>query len=138
MTFELAPRHRITLHALGEALFSHDGGPEPAQLDRVVRGMELHLAPISWPQRAMLLFALDLVRWLPLVLWMAWAPFEALPVDRRLRVLERMDRSSVAMLLVPLVAYKSLLSMHFFEEEAELRAMGYSGPERTRWRKILV
>jgi hypothetical protein len=138
MTFELAPRHRAVLRALGEAFFSHASGPHPAQLDRVVRGMELHLAPISRPQRTVLLLALDLIRWLPLLLCIAWAPFEGLTVERRLRVLERMDRSSVPLLLVPLVAYKSLLSMHFFEDETELRAMGYPGDERARWRRILA
>jgi hypothetical protein len=136
MKFQLAHRHHVVLRALGEALFSHADGPRPEQLDRVVRGMEQHLAPISRPQRALLLLALDLVRWLPLLLWMGWAPFEALSVERRLRVLRRMDRSSVAMLLVPLVAFKSLLSMHFFEDDAELRAMGYPGDERKRWRRI--
>jgi hypothetical protein len=37
---------------------------------------------------------------------------------------------------MPLVAFKSLLSMYFFEDEAELRAMGYPGDERKRWLKI--
>ena len=52
---------------------------------------------------------------------------------RRVALLERMDRSSWFVLLIPLVAYKTLLSMHYFESATELRAMGYPGDTRKRW-----
>jgi hypothetical protein len=37
---------------------------------------------------------------------------------------------------MPLIAFKTLLSMYFFEDPSELRAMGYPGDERKRWLKI--
>jgi hypothetical protein len=129
----LAPRHRVTVRALAEALFGHDGGPTPAQLDTLVAAVDAHLTPVSAPQRALLLLALDLIRWLPVLLFLAARPFEDVPVDRRVRLLERMDRSRVLPLLMPLVAYKTLLSLLFFEQAEELRAMGYPGDERKRW-----
>jgi hypothetical protein len=133
MAFELAPRHRLVLRALGEALFAHEGGPRPEQLDALVAGVQQHLEPVSRVQRGLLLLALELVRWLPLVLLTSLGPFEDAPLRKRIALLERMDRSRFVLLVMPLVAFKTILSMHFFEDEAELRAMGYPGDERKRW-----
>lgn len=136
MPFQFAPRQRATVRALGEALFQHAGGPRPEQLDALVAGVEQHLVPVSRTQRTMLLLALDLVRWLPVLLLTSLGPFEDLAVERRVRLLDRMERSRATLLLVPLVAFKTLLSMHFFEDERELRAMGYPGDDkRKRWLK---
>jgi hypothetical protein len=133
MAFELAPRHRLVLRALGEALFAHEGGPRPEQLDALVVGVQQHLEPVSPVQRGLLLLALELVRWLPLLLLTSLGPFEDAPLRKRIALLERMDRSRFVLLVMPLVAFKTILSMHFFEDEAELRAMGYPGDERKRW-----
>ena len=133
MAFELAPRHRLVLQALGEALFAHEGGPRPEQLDALVAGVQQHLEPVSRVQRGLLLLALELVRWLPLLLLTFLGPFEDAPLRKRIALLERMDRSRFVLLVMPLVAFKTILSMHFFEDEAELRAMGYPGDERKRW-----
>lgn len=137
MAFALAARHRAVLRAFGEALFAHPGGPRPAQLDRLVERMERHLEPVSRTQRTLLLLSLDFVRWLPLLLFVAFAPFESVSLEKRGALLERMDRSRVTLLLLPLIAFKTILSMHFFEDETELRAMGYPGDdERKRWLKL--
>jgi hypothetical protein len=134
--FDLAPRHRRVLRAFGEALFAHAAGPSDAQLDRLVERMRGHLEPVSRMQRTMLLLALDLVRWLPLLLFVSWRTFEGLPLAGRERLLYRMDRSRVMLLLLPLIAFKTVLCMHFFEDDAELRALGYPGDERKRWLTI--
>jgi hypothetical protein len=127
----------MVVRALGEALFAHENGPSAIQLDRLVDGFEAHLVPVSRTLRFGLLAMLALVRWLPVVLFTALRPFDDLPRDARIRLLERMERSRVAALLVPLVAYKSFLSFIFFEDPAELRAMGYPGDgERKRWLKL--
>jgi hypothetical protein len=133
MPFHLAPRQRAMFRALGEALFFHADGPRPEQLDALPDRMEQHLAPVSRVQRSLLLLALDLVRWLPLLLFVSLRPFEDVAVAARVRLLERMDRSRAALLLMPLVAYKTIMAMHFYEDEAELRAMGYPGDQRKRW-----
>jgi hypothetical protein len=132
-SFDLAARHRAVLRALGEALFAHASGPRPEQLDALVAGVTAHLQPVSRVQRTLLLVALDFVRWLPVLLFTSLAPFDEMSVEKRILLLERMDRSHATLLLMPLVAYKTLLCMHFFEDEGELRAMGYPGDERKRW-----
>jgi hypothetical protein len=132
--FILRPGHRVVLRALGEALFAHESGPTAAQLDRLVDGFEAHLVPVGRTLRFGLLAMLVLIRWLPVLLFTAVRPFEAMPRQARVRLLERMERSRVAAMLVPLVAYKSFLSFIFFEDPDELRAMGYPGDgERKRW-----
>jgi hypothetical protein len=134
--FALRPTQRTLVRALAEALFAHDAGPSAAQLDAVVEGVEAHLVPVSRPQRALLLLALELVRWIPVLLLVAPGRFEDLGLAARVRVLERMDRSRVVFLLMPLVAFKTLLAMIFFEQPAELDAMGYPGDERKRWLRL--
>jgi hypothetical protein len=135
--FVLRPRQRVVLRALGDALFGHERGPRAEQLDALVDGYERHLTPVSATLRFGLLAMLDLIRWLPLLLLVGFRPFEDLPRERRVRILERMECSRVAMLLVPLVAYKSFLAFIFFEDPDELRAMGYPGDGvRKRWLKL--
>jgi len=135
--FALRPRQRVVLRSLGDALFAHEGGPGAAQLDALVDGFEAHLTPVSKTLRFGLLAMLELIRWLPLLLLVSLQPFEQLARERRVRILERMERSRVAALLVPLVAYKSFLAFIFFEDPDELRAMGYPGDGvRGRWLKL--
>lgn len=135
--FVLRPAQRVVLRALGDALFAHEDGPRPEQLDSLVDGFEAHLTPVSRTLRFGLLAMLVLVHWLPILLFTSLRPFEDLPRERRVRLLERMERSRVALLLVPLVAYKSFLAFIFFEDPRELRALGYPGDgERKRWLKL--
>lgn len=131
--FALAPRHRTMVRAIAGALFEHDGGPTEAQLDAVVTAYEAHVGALSLQLRPVLLLTLDLVRWLPLLLFVAASPFEELDVEGRVRLLERMERSRLLPLVLAFVAYKTLLTMMFYELPEELRAMGYPGPERKRW-----
>jgi hypothetical protein len=135
--FVLQRRQRIVLRALGDALFAHESGPSEAQLDALVDGFEAHLTPVSRTLRFGLLSMLDLIRWLPLLLLVSVRCFDDLSRVARVRLLERMERSRVAALLVPLVAYKSFLAFIFFEDPDELRAMGYPGDGvRKRWLKL--
>lgn len=131
--FTLSPRHGLVVRAVAEGLFAHDDGPRPEQLDRVVARYEEQVGAVSRQLRPVLLLALDFVRWLPLLLLVAMRPFEELPVERRTALLERMERSRLWPLVLSFVAYKTLLTMIFFEDESEQRAMGYPGPERKRW-----
>ena len=131
--FTLSPRHRTMVRAIAGALFEHESGPTEAQLDAVVAGYEAHVGALSMQLRPVLLLSLDLVRWLPVLLFVAARPFEALDVAARVRLLERMERSRLMPLVLAFVAYKTLLTMIFFEMPEELRAMGYPGLERKRW-----
>jgi hypothetical protein len=130
----LADRHRRVVGALAQALLAIP--PQPAweaaeqrrdSVDELVDGFDAHIAAVSPSLRRLLLLSVDWVRWLPLLLFLAWRPFDELSLDRRTTLLERMDRSRSPLLFLPLVAYKTLLSMMHFERAVELRAMGYLG-----------
>ena len=131
--FTLAPRQRTMVRAIAGALFEHESGPTEAQLDAVAAAYEAHVGAVSMQLRPVLLLSLDLVRWLPVLLFVAARPFEDLDVDTRVRLLERMERSRFIPFVLAFVAYKTLLTMIFFETPEELRAMGYPGLERKRW-----
>jgi hypothetical protein len=128
----LKPRHRTVVRALAEGLLHHDGGPSEAQLDALVERVDAHLGAVSPTLLGGLLAGIDFVRWLPVLSLFALSTFEGLSVERRIEVLERMERSRFALVLLPLVAYKTILSLHFFEDRAELRAMGYPGDDRRK------
>jgi len=131
--FKLPPRHRTMVRAIAGALFDHESGPTEVQLDAVVAAYEAHVGALSAQLRPVLLLSLDLIRWLPLLLFVAARPFEELDVGARVRLLERMERSRLVPLVLAFIAYKTLLTMLFFETPEELRAMGYPGSERKRW-----
>jgi hypothetical protein len=133
MVFRFVPRQRAMFRALGEALFGYLRGPTEGQLAALVVDMERHLGAVSRTQRTLLLLALELVRWLPVLLLTSTHPFEELSIDRRNVILRRMDHAKSPLLLMPLIAFKTLMSLHFYESERELRAMGYPGDERKRW-----
>jgi hypothetical protein len=134
----LAARHRRVARAFAEALLALPPrtGQAPDAADTLVDRFDAHLAAVSRSLRPLLLLALDWVRWLPLVLFVAPRLFEDLPVEARASLLERMDRSRSPLLFLPLVAYKTLLSMMHFEEAAELHALGYPGDDRARWKRV--
>ncbi len=132
--FALRPRQKAVVRALGDALFGHESGPRAGQLDKLVEGFEAHLTPVSRTLRFGLLAMLALIQWLPLLLLVSLKPFDALAREGRVKLLERMERSRVPLLLVPLVAYKSFLAFIYFEDPDEFHAFGYPGDgERKRW-----
>ena len=128
----LRPRHRTVVRALAEALLHHDAGPGEEQLDVLVERFDAHIDVVSPTLLAGLLAALDLVRWMPLLMLFAWSTLERLPVERRVALLERMERSRLPLVVLPLVAFKTMVSLAFFEDPAELRAMGYPGDHERR------
>jgi hypothetical protein len=137
VSLALRPRHRVVLRALAEALFAHESGPREGQLEALVEGFEAHLAPVSATLRFGLVAMLDLIHWLPRLLFSNVRAFEDLTREQRVHLLERMERSRAVLLLVPLVAYKAFLSFIFFEDPRELQAMRYPGDgERKRWLKL--
>lgn len=132
----LKPHHRPVIRALAEAMFSPDGEVEPERLDAFVDELDAFISPASKTLRFGLVLMTFAVRWSPL-LSLRLSPFEALPVDDRVRHLERLERSKVAQLPLLVVAFKTILTLLFYEDEGEQRAIGYPGPERRRWRRAL-
>lgn len=130
----LKPHHRPVLRALAEAMFSPDGEVDPERLDAFVEDVDGFISPASKTLRFGLLLMLFAIRWSPL-LFFRLKTFEELSVDDRVHHLERLEKSKVKQLPLLVVAYKTVLTMIFYEDEQEQRSIGYPGHERTRWKK---
>ena len=121
------------LRALAEAMFSPDGEVEPERLDTFVEDVDGFISPASKTLRFGLLLMLAAVKWSPL-LFFRFKTFDELSVDDRVHHLERLEKSKVKQLPLLVVAYKTVLTMIFYEDEQEQRAIGYPGHERRRWK----
>ena len=128
----LAAHHRPVLRALAEALFSPDGEVAPERLDAFVDDVDGFISPASKTLRFGLVALLFAIEWSP-VLYLRWKTFDELSVDERLHHLERLERSRIQQMTLLVVAYKTILTMIFYEDPEEQRALGYPGPERKRW-----
>lgn len=124
------------VRALAEALFSPDGEVAPERLDAFVDEVDAFISPASKTLRLGLLLMLSVIRWSPL-LFLRFTTFDGMSVEGRVRHLERLEASKVKQLPLLVVAYKTVLTMIFYEDEAEQRAIGYPGAERRRWRAAL-
>ncbi|MEI7891597.1 MAG: hypothetical protein WCI05_00815 [Myxococcales bacterium] len=125
MTF--APRHRVLLRALAEAMFSHAASPSSQRLTAFVDDVDDFLSPVSAFLRFGLLRTLELLAILPLFLLGKLALFNGLSVDDRVRMLTRMERSAFWPITLIFIGWKTMLTMLFFEHPDELRALGYPG-----------
>ena len=72
------------------------------------------------------------IKWSPF-LFGKFKTFESLDKEERLTHLERLERSKAKELPLLVVAYKTMMTMIFYEDEQELVGLGYPGPERKRW-----
>ena len=130
----LRARHRPVVRGLAEAFFSPDGEVAAARLDAFVDDVDRFVSPASKTLRWGLLVMLDVIRWAPLFIIGKWSTFESLPRADKTRMLDAMDHSKIAELTLIVVAYKTIMSILFFESDDELRAIGYHGPERHRYK----
>ncbi len=131
----LKPRHLPVVAALSEALFTADEPIERARLDAFANEVNRAMSTASKTLRFGLRLMLDVLRLLPLVVIGRLSFFEDLPLADRVRMLERIERSRVSALVLVLVAYKTLLTMLYYEDPRELVAIGYPGPERERYKR---
>jgi hypothetical protein len=129
----LKHRHRSIVRAFAEAMFHHDPPPPKARLDTFADEVDRFISPASKTLRFGLLLMLDAIRLLPPFVIGRFAVFEELTLEQRIRMLEKMDRSRRPLVVLLFVAYKTVLTMLFFEHPDELRAVGYPGPERHRY-----
>lgn len=129
----LKAHHRPVLRALAEAMFSPDGEVAPERLDTFVEDVDGFISPASKTLRFGLIAMLFAIRWSPL-LFFRFKTFEELTVEDRVHHLEALEKSKVKQLPLLVVAYKTVLTMIFYEDEGEQRAIGYPGPERKRWK----
>jgi hypothetical protein len=132
----LRPRHRPIVRALAEAFFSPDGQVAASRLDSFIDEVDSFISPTSKTLRFGLLMLLEILRWSPL-LYLRFRAFDDLTLEERLVHLERLEKSRFGRLAMVVVAYKTIMTMLFYENEDELRALGYPGPARQRWRRAL-
>ena len=132
----LRARHRPVVRALAEAMFAPDGDVSSERLDAFVDDVDAFISPASKTLRFGLVLMLVVLRWSPLLFFRLRA-FDELSVDDRLSHLERLEKSKITQLPLIVVAYKTVMTMLFYEQEEELAALGYPGPERKRWRRSL-
>jgi hypothetical protein len=127
---------RVVLVALAEAMFSEDGDVAREKLESFVWKVDALVSTASRESRAGLRFMLWFIRWSPILLFFSLSTFEGLTVDRRVAVLDRMDRSRVGLIALMLVAYRTLLTMVFYEDPEELKLLGYPGDERKTYLRL--
>jgi hypothetical protein len=130
----LRPHQRRMVAAIAEALFSRDGEPlEPKMLAEFVTNVDGFMSPASKTLRSGLLLMLEVLRWLPLLVVGKFAAFDDLPIPKRTEMLQRMDRSKFSLFPLVVVAFKTMLTIAYYEDDERLRAIGYPGEERKRW-----
>jgi hypothetical protein len=133
----LGPRNRRMVAAIAEALFSEDGEPlEAGMLEDFVTNIDGFMSMASKTLRLGLLLMLEALRWLPIVIMRKFATFDDLPITARTEMLDRMDRSRLSFFPLMVVAFKTMLTLAYFEDDARLRAIGYPGEERKRYLKV--
>jgi hypothetical protein len=80
---------------------------------------------------------LDVVRLSPLFVIGRPSLYENLSRADRVLVLKRMDRHKFALFTMILAAFKTIMTISFYEHPDELRAVGYPGEERHRYKRLL-
>ena len=131
----LRPRHRPIVRALAEALFSPAGEATPERLDAFVDEVDQFISPASKTLRFGLVLMLGVLRWSPLFFG-KFRLFDDMSVEERIAHLERLDRSKVKQLPLIVVAYKTVMTMLFYEDPHELAGLGYPGHARKRHLKV--
>jgi hypothetical protein len=128
----LLPRQRRMIRAIAEALFTDEAPLDGAMLDAFVTNIDGFMSPASKTLRAGLMLLLEVLRWLPVVVVGKMSTFDGLPIETRTEMLDRMDRSRFSLFPLIVVAFKTMLTIPYYEDEERLRAIGYPGEARKR------
>ncbi len=132
----LQPRHRAVVRGFAEALFSDGVDEIPSErLEAFVDDINDYVSAASKTLRFGLVVMLDIMRLMPLFVIGRFALFDDLDLDKRTHMLEKMESSHFAPLLLVFIAFKTIMTMAYFEDEKELRSMSYPGPVRERYKE---
>jgi hypothetical protein len=129
----LQPRHLLLMPKLAEAFFACDGPMEPAKLEAFTTEVDRAISTASKTLRFGLVLMLDVIMWSPLFIVGKLSTFEGLSLSDRARYLKALEHSKIVPLALIFVAWKTLLTMVYFEQPEELASLGYPGPQRTRY-----
>jgi hypothetical protein len=131
----LKARHRPVVRALAEAFFSPDGEVSDEKLDRFIDNVDGFISPMSKTLRFGLMLLLFAIQWSPL-LYGRFRAFSEMKNEDRIHHLEKLEASRFTKLSLLVVSYKTLLTMLFYEDPDELKALGYPGSERKRYLRL--
>jgi hypothetical protein len=129
---------RIVLRAVAEAMFSQDGEVEGGRLDAHLDEVDAFISNASKLTRVGLRLALFVVRLAPVLLFFRMRMFESLSVDERVSVLTRLERSRFAELSLAFIGWRSVMTIVFYEQPAELEALGYSSERKVHKRRLAL
>jgi hypothetical protein len=129
----LLPRHVRLVPALAEAYFAYEGPMDERELIAFTREVDRAISTASKTLRFGLKLMLDVISLSPPFLLGKVSTFGSLTLDDRATLLHRLERSKIVPLALVFVAWKTLLTMIFFEDDRGMKALGYPGPERTRY-----
>jgi len=133
----LTSRDRVVVRAIAEAMFSQDGEVTEARLDAHVAAVDAYVSAASREIRFGLRMALLIVRLSPVLMFVRLRPLERLPVDERVAILSRLERSRFAHLSLAFIGWRTVMTLVFYEDPVELRNIGYLGEERFRHKRHL-
>ena len=125
------------VRAIAEAMFSQDGEVTAARLDAHVTEVDAYVSAASPMVRFGLRLALFVVHVAPLLLLFRLCTLERLSVDERVAVLSRLERSRLTHLSLAFIGWRTVMTLVFYEDPVELRAIGYAGEERLRHKRRL-
>ena len=125
------------MRALTEAFFTDDQPLAPERMDAYVDDVDDHMSRASKTLRFGLLLMIEALRLLPPLIVRRFRVFDDLDLEDRVTMLQRMDRSRFPIFPLIIVAFKTLMTMGWFEDEAMLRSMGYPGEARERYKRSL-
>jgi hypothetical protein len=118
---------RRVAHAIAEAMFEIETSDRAERLAQLSGDVVAFAAAASLSTRVALRVALWLLRLSPLLLFVSWRPLDRLDRDRRRAMLARIERSPLGLALV---AWRTLLVLHFYEDARELARIGYREERR--------
>lgn len=118
-------------------MFAQDGEVSGTRLDAHVSDVDDYVSAASIEVRSGLRLALFVVRLAPLLFFFRLTTLERLSIDDRVALLSRLERSRIALLSLAFIGWRTVMTLVFYEDAAELRSIGYAGEERFRHKRRL-
>jgi hypothetical protein len=107
-------------------MFAEDGEATSERLERHVAEVDAYISAASKTLRFGMRVALFVIRIAPILLFARMTTIERLDVHARADVLARLERSRIASLTLVFVGWRTVMTLLFYEDAAELAAIGYS------------
>jgi len=133
------PFARRTIIGLAEALFTDPDEPADrgakARFEWLAGDADAMISNASGPMRLAMWMMLFVLEVLPLFVVARFARCSSLPLDHRVRYLERLERGRVVFLALFVTVWKTLLTILYFEHPEAAPKLGYDG-KHERWKNV--